>query len=490
MKVALLIAGYLRNYKESITFIEEEIINKYGNVDVYLHITKDEYTQDKYFNQIEESDVKHITNKLKPFSTIIEENTHYHADKKTNNTINHWNKLYKLNELKKINEEAIGEKYGLVIRYRLDLSIKTKNVFDSVIRNTISIPKDSKIDKIKLTDINDNYLCDALAFGDSEIMDEYFNIYNDLNRLIDIDGPVSETILYTYLNLSNIKYNLIDIDYSFILSKCNVFAICGDSGSGKSTLSNLLKNMFTDSFKLECDRYHKWERTHKNWNSTTHLNPNANFITKMNEDIFNLKVGNDIYQVDYDHHSGTFTEKQLINPTNNLIVCGLHSLYSGTQNMDEEMLYDLKIYMDTDDNLKKKWKIVRDVKERGYSIEKVLESIKKREADFNEYILPQKYGADLIIRFFTIEKIDFNDFNTENNLSLEISISKNFDIGDTLSSLRYRGFVYTLETDDSYNKITFIDYKDLDFFEPKSMIKTNTFYDYILYFILNLGFTN
>ena len=42
MKVALLISGYLRNYEENIDFIKNEIINKYINVDVYLHITKDE----------------------------------------------------------------------------------------------------------------------------------------------------------------------------------------------------------------------------------------------------------------------------------------------------------------------------------------------------------------------------------------------------------------------------------------------------------------
>ena len=63
-----------------------------------------------------------------------------------------------------------------------------------------------------------------------------------------------------YLNMKKIQYQLFNLDYSFILSKCNVFAICGDSGSGKSTLSNLLKISFTDSFLLECDRYHKWER--------------------------------------------------------------------------------------------------------------------------------------------------------------------------------------------------------------------------------------
>ena len=265
----------------------------------------------------------------------------------------------------------------MVIRYRLDLSIVSKNIFDiSNVSNTIFIPKDSKIDKVKLTDKTDGYICDALAFGDSSSMDKYFDIYDELNIHIKNYGPVSETILFNYLTNNKIKYELIDIDYSFILSKCNVFAICGDSGSGKSTLSTLLKNIFSNSFTLECDRYHKWERSNKKWEEVTHLNPDANYISKMNEDIFNLKIGRNIFQVDYDHHTGKFTEKQLINPSDNLIVCGLHSLYG-----DNDSVYNLKIYMDTDNNLKKKWKINRDVKERGYSIEKVLDSIKKREKD-------------------------------------------------------------------------------------------------------------
>jgi len=487
MKVALLISGYLRNYEENIDFIKNEIINKYINVDVYLHITKDERSEDRYLNQIEDSDIERITSVLKPFSTIIENNTHYHEDKRINNVINHWNKLYKLNDLKKINEVATNTRYDLVIRCRPDLSIKTENIFDMVEEGFISIPKDSKIDKVRLTNPNDGYVCDAIAFGNSVMMDKYFDLYQDLNELIEKYGPVSETILYQYLKLNDIQYKLIDIDYSFVLSKCNVFAICGDSGSGKSTLSNLLKNAFTDSFKLECDRYHKWERTNEIWGEITHLNPKANYITKMKEDIFNLKLGNDIYQVDYDHHTGSFTEKQLINPSNNLIVCGLHSLYATVY--DNEM-YDLKIYMDTDSDLKKKWKITRDVKERGYSIDKVLDSIKKRESDFESYIAPQRDLADLIIRFFTTDKLDFNDLDQDPKLSLSLSISNKFNINDLLLMINHEDIKFSTKIQDNFTEITFMEYKESNILTTEKEFTTGTFYDYILFFILNLGFTS
>jgi uridine kinase len=196
----------------------------------------------------------------------------------------------------------------------------------------------------------------------------------------------------------------------------------------------------------------------------------------MNEDVFNLKIGNEIYQVDYDHHTGKFTDKQLINPTNNLIVCGLHSLYG-----DNDSVYNLKIYMDTDDNLKKKWKINRDVKERGYSIEKVLENIKKREKDFNDFILPQKENADVIVKFFTTDKIDFNNLEQKIKLSLSLSISKNFNINKILLTFKRLKIPFIVTNRDKFNTITFLDYVEIDL-----GYGTKSFYDYILHFILTL----
>ena len=194
-----------------------------------------------------------------------------------------------------------------------------------------------------------------------------------------------------------IPYKLLDIEYKLILSKCNIIAISGDSGSGKSTLLKALTPLFanTEIVTLETDRYHKWERGHENYQKYTHLNPYANHLEKMYEDVYNLKIGNDIYQVDYDHHTGKFTSKSEIKSRNNILICGLHTLYDNKM----QELIDIKIYVDTDRELLKKWKIQRDVNERGYSMEKVLEQISRREQDYEEHIVTQKANSDIIINF-------------------------------------------------------------------------------------------
>ena len=47
MKVALLMSGYLRSYDINLKFIEDEIINKFEQVDVYLHVTKNESKEER-----------------------------------------------------------------------------------------------------------------------------------------------------------------------------------------------------------------------------------------------------------------------------------------------------------------------------------------------------------------------------------------------------------------------------------------------------------
>ena len=100
----------------------------------------------------------------------------------------------------------------------------------------------------------------------------------------------------------------------------------------------------------------------------------------MNKDVFDLQIGNSIYQVDYDHDSGKFTDKQFIENKENIIICGLHSLYL------KDNIVNLKIYMDIDNNVRIPWKIKRDIEKRGYSLEKIMKQIEEREEDFERYI--------------------------------------------------------------------------------------------------------
>lgn len=471
MKVALLISGYLRSFKNNIPNIKEKIIDKFDRVDVYMHITKNESEEDKYLNNINESqEIGYISKMLNPIALIYEPNIEWFEDKEKNSLYNKWFKFFKLNQIKIDNETKFGD-YDLVIKYRPDLDLISDGlIIDDPLKDVVYIPKDSKIDKNKLTKIDDKYLCDIIAYGNSKVMNEYFSLYTHLDYMTKKYGNVSETLLYWYLVEYGIKYKELHIDYMVILSMCNVFAIAGDSGSGKTTLGNLLKKYFSNSLMLECDRYHKWERGHDKWKDLTHLNPEANFITKMNDDIFDLKIGKNIYQVDYDHKTGKFTEKEYIESSDNIIVCGLHSLY-----VQNDSIYNLKIFIDTDSELKKKWKIQRDVVERGYSMDKVLKQIEGRRVDYEKYILPQKDLSDIII-----------NFHENDGLKLKLCINKKYNIDKVVDELMGDGIPFIRETNIKFNVLTFDTY--CGFKNLKPHFKVGNYYDYILYFIMNVNY--
>jgi cytoskeletal protein RodZ len=59
MTAAILISGYLRSYEDTINFVKTELLQRFEKVDVYIHITKNENVEDKYFNLInEDEDIK------------------------------------------------------------------------------------------------------------------------------------------------------------------------------------------------------------------------------------------------------------------------------------------------------------------------------------------------------------------------------------------------------------------------------------------------
>jgi uridine kinase len=480
MRVALLISGYLRSFKINIPNIKTKILDKFDKVDIYIHITKNESTQDKYFNLNHElEDLKWLEEILSPTCLIYEDNYYFSKNKKKNNLYNHWIKFYKLNELRKINE--IKFKYDLIIKYRPDLNMISENVFPDIIENNlVYIPSKSLIDKSKLENSGDDHLCDIFAFGDGESMNKYFDIYHNLDSLTQKNGNTPENILFNYFVSSNIPKKLVDMEYNVILSLCNVFAIAGDSGSGKTTLGNILKTYFSNSFMLECDRYHKWERGDDNWKKFTHLNPEANFITKMSDDIFDLKIGKSIYHVNYDHSTGKFTEKQEIETSDNLIVCGLHSLLG-----KNDGVYDLKIFVDTDTKLKQLWKIKRDVLERGYTKEKVLEQISLRKDDYYKYVLPQRDLSDLIINFTTEDQIDLNYPEILPNVILNLFIHKKYSLLEIISYFSARNIPFKIDSSDkNHNKVTFLQYYSIN---DDDRFNLGNYYDYVVIVILFLG---
>lgn len=385
VKVAILISGFLRSFLHNYNSLKIHLLDKY-DCDLFLNFTPD-LEKDRYIAS--PIDLNKILEKIKPKVLLTEvENM---GKNKFYNIKAMWFKLYKLYKLCSLYQDDNNIKYDWIIRLRPDIYLYSFIDLLTLDKLKLHIPN-----AFKSTD--PLYLNDEIAIGTPNIMDIYFSLYlrfKELQNNKELEyGP---HFFKYYIEKYNISINSIYINYKIVLSLCNIIAISGDSGSGKTTLANNLNKLFLNEMvKIEGDRYHKWEREDKKWNEFTHLNPEANCLEKYKNDIFKLKIGSDIYQCDYDHKTGKFTDRQKIESKSNIIMCGLHTLYHNNA-LD---LINLKIYLDTDRKLTTYWKIKRDCEKRGYSKNEVLEKIKKREFDYETYILPQKQNADLIINYY------------------------------------------------------------------------------------------
>lgn len=215
--------------------------------------------------------------------------------------------------------------------------------------------------------------------------------------------------------------------------KSFVIGIAGDSGAGKSKLLEKIEHLFgteKDVLFIEGDGDHRWARDDENWEQYTALNPQANFLYRQADDIRNLKSGNHVDRSDYSHETGKFTERKRVDAKKYIVLCGLHSLYLPV--LREEL--DLKIFMDTDRELRYYWKIQRDMNTRGYSKEEIVAQIEKRIPDAEKYIYPQKEYADLIITYFDKTLTSCYQDDHEVNLSVRFKLNLNLDIEQLLKS--------------------------------------------------------
>jgi uridine kinase len=179
------------------------------------------------------------------------------------------------------------------------------------------------------------------------------------------------------------------LDVTFMLG------IGGDSGSGKHTLGNDLRALVGDPLTLlHGDDDHRWERGHAMWQRHTHLDPRANLLLAQVEGIVTLRQGGDVWKRRYDHADGRFTAPIKVRPTPFVAIVGLHPFYLE----QERRLLHLRVFVDTDEGLRRAWKVARDVRLRGYSPERVLAEIERRAEDSARFVHPQRAYADVVVR--------------------------------------------------------------------------------------------
>ena len=237
-----------------------------------------------------------------------------------------------------------------------------------------------------------------------------------------------ESLLHTFLVATGIilialiwKKTIGENDYFKLSRKPFVIGISGDSGSGKDTLSNAILALFGKHsvVTLSGDDYHLWDRHKPLWQVITHLNPMANDLESFSKDLISLSAGKSIHSRHYNHETGKLTSGDYLDSNDIIIASGLHTLHLPIL----RQVLDLKIFLNIDEQLRRRLKIERDVGERGHSEEKVLESIKKRTEDGEKFIQPQIQYADLCFSLRPINSSHLDDHSHQlRSLALKLSV--------------------------------------------------------------------
>ena len=175
-----------------------------------------------------------------------------------------------------------------------------------------------------------------------------------------------------------------------------IVSITGPSGVGKTTVSKIVSIClgYQDTIILSGDDAHLWERGDENWRFITHLSPSANDLKTESEHLLALKNNKSIVRSHYDHSTGKFSKPETIVPKKNIVYEGLHAMCGQTAK-----LADISFYIDVEPSLKNEWKISRDSRKRGYSIDEIVKTIENRKEDEAKFIQPQRQLCDVVLKF-------------------------------------------------------------------------------------------
>ncbi|ANZ94437.1 MULTISPECIES: uridine kinase [Brochothrix] len=178
-----------------------------------------------------------------------------------------------------------------------------------------------------------------------------------------------------------------------------VIGITGGTGSGKTSVSRSIIEYFSGKsiLMIEQDAYYK-DQSHLSFEerlNTNYDHPFAFDTDRFIDDIKALRQGNAIEKPVYDYAAHTRSDKTIYQESQDVIIVeGILVL------ADERLrdLMDIKVYVDTDDDIRIIRRMLRDIKERGRTIESVVEQYTTVVKPMhNQFIEPTKKYADVII---------------------------------------------------------------------------------------------
>ena len=177
-----------------------------------------------------------------------------------------------------------------------------------------------------------------------------------------------------------------------------VIGIAGGSGSGKTTLMKRLVERFGNNVSvLSHDNYYKRhdELTYEQRAVLNYDEPNALDTSLLVYQLDQLRHGFAIDCPVYDFTQHNRSDETIhIEPEKVIIVEGIMIFVDP----DLRALMDIKIFVDTDADIRLCRRIKRDVTKRGRSLESVLNQYKQTVKPMHEmYVEPSKKFADLVV---------------------------------------------------------------------------------------------
>ncbi len=182
------------------------------------------------------------------------------------------------------------------------------------------------------------------------------------------------------------------------MKKPIVVGIAGGTGSGKSTITSSLKEKLKDSVVvIEQDSYYKDQSSlpFEERIKTNYDHPFAFDNDLLVEHVLSLKEQKSIEKPIYDFEThNRKKETILVEPCDVIIVEGILILYEEAV----RNLLDIKIFVDTDSDVRIIRRILRDIKERGRTLDSVImQYLNTVRPSHLQFIEPSKRYADIIV---------------------------------------------------------------------------------------------
>ena len=176
-----------------------------------------------------------------------------------------------------------------------------------------------------------------------------------------------------------------------------IVGIAGGSGSGKTTIVSRITEIVRDYALVPQDNYYR-SAEHVTNQFITGFNfdhPDAFDSDLLLEQLQALKAGMPIRMPQYDFvHNCRRNETVLVEPRKLVILEGI-MIYFDKRIRD---LVDLKLYVDTPDDIRFIRRLKRDITERGRTVDSVIEQYTERvRPGHYEFVEPTKAYADLVI---------------------------------------------------------------------------------------------